>query len=138
MLIIRPHHINCLFFFNGLGYDYDFTVNMNNIKNKILSNNDIKIKLVSHCDMICSHCPNKSSEICYFDDKVNILDSNTLNAYNLNKDKEYSFSYIIDNIYNSYNYEKFCSICRSCEWFKKGVCSKDIIHEQKKIWLNYK
>ena len=46
MLIIRPHHINCLFFFKGLGYDYNFTVNMNNIRNKILSNNDIKIKLL--------------------------------------------------------------------------------------------
>ena len=138
MLIIRPHHINCLFFFKGLGYDYNFTENMNNIRNKILSNNDIKIKLVSHCDMICSRCPNKSSEICLFNDKVNMLDSNTLKAYNLNEDKEYSFSYIIDNIYKSYNYEKFCSICSSCEWFKKGVCSKDIIPEQKKIWLNYK
>ncbi|MCQ2023333.1 DUF1284 domain-containing protein, partial [Clostridium butyricum] len=97
MLIIRPHHINCLFFFKGLGYNYDFTSNMNNIKNTLIKDSNIKIKLVSHCDMICNHCPSKSSDICLFHDKVTLLDYNTLNEYHLNINTEYDFSYIIEN-----------------------------------------
>lgn len=137
MLIIRPHHINCLFFFKGLGYNYDFTSNMNNIKNTLIKDSNIKIKLVSHCDMICNHCPSKSSDICLFHDKVTLLDYNTLNEYHLNINTEYDFSYIIEHIYKKYDYKKFFNICNTCEWFKKGVCSINIIPEQKDYWLKF-
>ena len=137
MLIIRPHHINCLFFFKGLGYNYDFTSNMNNIKNTLIKDSNIKIKLVSHCDMIFNHCPSKSSDICHFHDKVTLLDYNTLNEYHLNINTEYDFSYIIENIYKKYDYKKFFNICNTCEWFKKGVCSINIIPEQKDYWLKF-
>ncbi|MEW3509774.1 DUF1284 domain-containing protein [Clostridium butyricum] len=137
MLIIRPHHINYLFFFKGLGYNYDFTSNMNNIKNTLIKDSNIKIKLVSHCDMICNHCPSKSSDICLFHDKVTLLDYNTLNEYHLNINTEYDFSYIIENIYKKYDYKKFFNICNTCEWFKKGVCSINIIPEQKDYWLKF-
>lgn len=135
MLIIRPHHINCLFFFKGLGYNYDFTSNMNNIKNTLIKDNNVKIKLVSQCDMICSHCPSKSLGVCLFEDKVRLLDNNTLKEYKLNINTEYDFSYIIENIYKKYDYKKFFNICNTCEWFKKGVCSINIIPEQKDYWL---
>lgn len=135
MMIIRPHHINCLFFFKGLGYNYDFTSNMNNIKNTLIKDSNIKIKLVSHCDIICNHCPSKSSDICLFHDKVTLLDYNTLNEYHLNINTEYDFSYIIENIYKKYDYKKFFNICNTCEWFKKGVCSINIIPEQTDYWL---
>lgn len=38
MLKLRAHHINCLFFYKGLGYDDSFTMNMDNLKHTLLKN----------------------------------------------------------------------------------------------------
>lgn len=139
MLIIRPHHINCLFFFKGLGYNYEFTKIMNSIVSELRNNPNIKIKLVSHSDDICKACPNKSAHnICLSEDKVKLLDENTLKYYHLQDKSEYYFKDIISNIYENYDAEKFFNICSQCEWFKKGVCSKEVIPAQQKIWLKNK
>ena len=135
MLHIRPHHINCIFFFKGLGYDFKFTSNMSTIISELQRNPKTIIKLVTECDSLCSHCPNKcENNKCVYDNKVKSLDYNTLKTYGLTNYQEYPFDEIIDNIYRNYDYNKFEAICRNCEWFKKGVCSKELINEHKKNW----
>ena len=59
MLKLRPHHINCIYFYRGLGYSNEFVKNMDKIVNELKSNDDIKIKFVKSCDDICECCPNK-------------------------------------------------------------------------------
>ncbi len=75
------------------------------------------------------------ADVCLFEDKVRLLDNNTLKEYKLNINTEYDFSYIINNIYKRYDPKKFFNICNTCEWFKKGVCSVNIISEQTDYWL---
>lgn len=136
ILLIRPHHVNCIFFFKGKGYNFEFASNMNKIISELKTNQDTKIKLITECDSLCSHCPNRlENDKCFFNDKVKLLDYNTLQSYDLKDLKEYSFKEIVNNIYKTYDHKKFEFICSNCEWFKKGVCSKELINEHKKIWF---
>lgn len=133
-LKIRPHHINCIFFYQGLGYDEKFTKHMNNIIFTLRTNPNTKIMLVANCDYICSNCPNKMDDICKSEYHINILDKNTIDIYALKINSFYSFNEIIEKIYKVYNEDKFNMICSTCEWYKQGTCSKDIIESQKNIW----
>lgn len=135
MLKLRAHHINCLFFYKGLGYDDSFTMNMYNLKHTLLQNPSTIFMLTNECDNICSKCPNKSSSnLCISNEKVLHLDNRTLMSYNLEINKYYNFQFIVETIYKNFDPYKFQEICKTCEWYQKDVCSKHLISKQKLIW----
>ena len=135
MLLLRPHHINCIFFYRGLGYSKDFIDGMNNILTLFKKNPNTKIKLIVNCDDLCVKCPNKQlDDVCVTKEKVAKLDYNTLQIYDLKENEEYTFNQIIDTIYKHFNKNKFHKICSTCNWYKDGVCSDNIIDEQLEKW----
>lgn len=135
MLLLRPHHINCIFFYKGLGYSDTFVKGMNSILSLIKNNPDTKIKLIVNCDRLCDNCPNmKEDKVCISKENVAILDYNTLKTYNLKENQEYTFNEIINNIYKNFDSNKFHKICSSCNWYKEGICCDNIIAEQLKTW----
>lgn len=135
MLLLRPHHINCIFFYRGLGYSEGFITGMNNTLNLLNENVSSKIKFIAECDTLCANCPNKQiNNCCITKDKVQELDYNTLEIYNLKENEEYTFNEIINNIYKNFDKSKFHKICRSCNWYKKGICSENIIKHQLDKW----
>ena len=125
-IFLRPHHINCIYFFEGLGYDEKFTQNMKNIIDK-LSKNKLSLKFVKNCDCLCKYCPNKIDNSCKTEEHIKQLDELTIINYNLDLNKIYSFQEIYDNYYKNFDKMKFLNICQSCEWFKSGVCSMEKI-----------
>lgn len=134
-IVLRPHHINCIFFYKGLGYNKEFVEGMNKILKIFKENPNTKIKLIVKCDDLCANCPNKQlNNICITKDHVTKLDCDTLKAYNLKVNQEYTFQQIIDTIYKNFNKNKFSKICSSCNWYKEGICSENIIEEQLKKW----
>lgn len=135
MLLLRPHHINCLFFYKGLGYSKDFIEGMDNILNLVKKDPNTKIKLIVNCDDLCNNCPNKQSDdVCMTKEKVAKLDYDTLQVYNLKENQEYTFEEIINTIYKGFNKNKFKKICRSCNWYKEGICSEHVIEYQLEKW----
>lgn len=135
MLLLRPHHINCIFFYKGLGYSKDFIKGMNNTLTLFKENPNTKIKLIVKCDDLCVNCPNKQfDDVCITEENVAILDCNTLHLYNLKENEEYTFNEIIDTIYKHFNKNKFRKICSTCNWYKEGICSDNIIEEQLEKW----
>lgn len=135
MLLLRPHHINCIFFYKGLGYSEEFVEGMNNIINLLNKDPCTKIKLITKCDDLCFNCPNKqNNNICLTDRKVKELDINTLKIYNLKENEEYVFNEIINTIYKNFDKNKFHKICNSCNWYKSDTCCESIIWEQSKLW----
>lgn len=136
MLLLRPHHINCIFFYKGLGYSEDFVKGMNSILKLIKENSKVKIKLIVKCDNLCDNCPNmQSNNVCITKENVAKLDYNTLQIYNLKENQEYTFNEIINTIYKNFNSNKFHKICSSCNWYKVGVCNDNIIADQIKNWV---
>lgn len=123
MLNLRPHHINCIYFYRGLGYSKEFVENMDKVVGKLKSDEDIKIKFTKGCDQLCECCPNKlTSNKCNTDEKVEKMDSRTISKYNLNIDEVYTFSYIKNNIYKNLLKKNFNYICSECEWKEQGIC----------------
>ena len=47
MINLRPHHLLCILFFEGKGYNKEFTLNMQNIINNLSHNTKIKLTLLS-------------------------------------------------------------------------------------------
>ena len=131
---LRPHHINCIFFYKGLGYSKEFVENMNYIINE-LSNEKSEIMLINDLDDLCCKCPNNIGEKGTSNDKVIELDSKTIRRYNLRLNEIYDFKDLIKNIYLNYNEEDFKFICSNCQWHKNGTCSQDIIELQRTKWL---
>lgn len=135
MLLLRPHHINCIFFYKGLGYNNDFVTGMNSILKLIKSNPNVKIKLIINCDNLCNKCPNmQANKLCISNDNVAKLDHKTLKLYNLKENQEYTFTEIINSIYKNFDRAKFHTICSSCNWYKEGVCNDTIISDQINTW----
>lgn len=135
MLLLRPHHINCVFFYRGLGYSKEFVKGMNDIIYILNNNPHTKIKLITKCDDLCVNCPNKKdNNTCLTDEKVKELDFKTLKTYNLEENEEYIFYEIINTIYKNFDKDKFHKICRGCNWYKSDTCCDSIILEQSKIW----
>lgn len=136
MLLLRPHHINCIFFYKGLGYSENFVKGMNSISKLIIEKSNTKIKLIVKCDDLCDNCPNMNLDnVCITKKNVAMLDYNTLQIYNLKENQEYTFNEIINNIYKNFDSNKFHKICSSCNWYKKGVCNDNIIADQLKKWV---
>lgn len=128
MIYLRPHHINCIYFFIGKGYDESFIHNMNKVIYILNKNrNEKNIKFVCNCDFICKKCPNKKHRNCIDKQHVLNLDRRTIIEYELDLNKLYSFDEIINKYYLNYSAEKFTNICKTCEWYKNNTCSVDKI-----------
>ena len=133
VLKLRPHHINCIFFYEGKGYSVRFIENMDRLVEYLRMHPEQRILLKGENDKLCKACPNLKEGKCISNDKVKILDKNTLEHYQLKENEIYSFQSIKD-IYMNYSHKTFQAICRECEWYKKKVCSKEKITVQQKAW----
>lgn len=119
---LRPHHLLCMQFFVGHGYNQEFVNNLADIINKINKENCL-IKIVNDNDDVCKYCPNIVSGICKDIDKVKVYDENVLKLTSLDY-KTYNYDEIrkaiLDNIVTANI--KLNSVCKSCCWI--NICEK--------------
>lgn len=134
VLKLRPHHINCLFFYEGKGYSPRFIENMDRLVEHLRMHPEQKILLKEENDKVCEACPNLKKGKCISYNKVKTLDKYTLEHYKLEENEIYSFQIIKDKIYMNYSHKTFQTICKGCEWYKKRVCSEEKIIAQQKVW----
>lgn len=112
---IRAHHGLCTYFFEGKGYSDDFSHNMTEVIEKLAQNPTVKI--VSHGDLICSHCPNLTDGICKTPEKVNKYDRRVMELCQI-KDgcsllwQEFS-SMVKEKIIDT---GKIKTVCSDCQW----------------------
>jgi len=116
MLILRPHHLLCIGFFEGKGYSDKFTENMYSIISQLEKNPEIM--LTSGRDIICSECPEKciSGKAGIYDKKVLEycgFDENIILHWNDFQEK-IKFRILEKNLLSK--------ICGDCQWY--GICSK--------------
>lgn len=135
VLRLRPHHINCLFFYEGKGYNQSFIDNMDAIVTRLKSFPDQLIVLEKNHDSLCHCCPNRENGVCTSADSVEIMDAYTLLHYKLKEHQLYRFQEIMDTIYKHYSFDTFSAICSECSWYKQGVCSQEKIRTQQQTWL---
>ena len=114
MINLRPHHLLCILFFEGKGYNKEFTLNMQNIINNLSHNTKIKLTLCT--DEICKKCPNNKNNICLDNKKVSIFDKKVLSLCEINN-IEYEFDYkdltnkVLDKIIFPGKRKDICGLC---------------------------
>ncbi len=114
---LRPHHLLCINFFVGKGYDKKFTQNMNNIINELRANQKSQVFLTCSKDSICECCPNLSGETCVTDEKVSAYDRRVLETCGLSPEHSYSFHYLAKSVdKNILSQNLLPRICKDCSW----------------------
>jgi len=128
MLYLRPHHLLCLLFYEGKGYDEAFVKNMDLIIAHLQQHQTVQILLTDGADSICSCCPNQmKNEQCSSNQKVKRLDKEVIHTFALKTGEYYNYHHITNVIHQALNEDNFKKICSECEWYKQGICGKGII-----------
>ncbi|WP_123053215.1 DUF1284 domain-containing protein [Clostridium sp. JN-1] len=128
MLTLRAHHLLCIQGYRGYGYSKDFTKNMDKIVYSLKKDTSIQVKIIAKTDIICSCCPyNIGGKSCCNQYKVNYLDKEVLDLFQIVKNKVYYYRDLLDIIYKKITYESFKNICSTCQWFHYEYCKKGLI-----------
>lgn len=123
---LRAHHLLCCRQFAGNGYDEKF---INNMTEKLrLLKSGCPVHIASAPDDLCSSCPNLVSsgcrQVCSLDNNsVEQLDRRLIELLDLDTSKEYESVSLFSQIRENITEPVFMSVCGSCRWYKKGLCS---------------
>lgn len=116
VFFIRPHHCLCSQFFVGNGYSNEFVENMTNVLNKLNSQNPT-VKIVEHCDDICSRCPKNIGGVCENEEDVMQHDSKCLEEYAYKIGDEIHWNDLKEKVVSKIKAEnKLPSVCQGCSW----------------------
>ena len=119
---LRPHHLFCMQFFIGKGYDSAFTQNMTRICDALHTDPDQEITIVFSSDDLCDCCPNRQADGgCLTDKKVRCFDSRVASLLNL-QENHYFWRRLLTQVQHVLNRKTLKQVCGNCEWQKKGIC----------------
>ena len=123
MPTLRGHHLICLHFFNGEGYDQTFIDNLENTLNAVKSEG---LKIGTGGDDVCGKCPYLKNDSCHYSEnaeaEIREMDARALELLHLSAGKNVawdSIKNIIPDIFSDW----FRSYCSECEWLT--VCEKN-------------
>jgi hypothetical protein len=123
---LRGHHLLCLLGFRGLGYSERFVENMGRVAQAVVSHS-ATIKVVDHCDIICSACPHFTGERC--DKKkgpasqVRVRDLKVIDKLGLQVGAEVPARELWARVRRSVAPRDLHGICTDCEWLEPGYCA---------------
>lgn len=117
---LRPHHGLCIAFFEGKGYDENFTAHMRDCI-RLLEEQNPSVRLVCSVDQICSHCPHRRELLCDSECKVQRYDRALLALCDLEESGILSWEtfrgIVREKILETRN---IAEVCTGCQWL--GIC----------------
>lgn len=123
MLNLRGHHLICLNFFQGEGYDQAFIENLREVIGKAGSGQEITV--VKGADDICRACPSLVHNRCMHSDsaetEIETLDQTALEYLDIPVGKKVLWPAIKAKV-GAATDEWFATFCAGCDWEK--VCRK--------------
>ncbi len=115
-LFLRPHHLLCMRFFEGRGYDARFVENMYELLRE-LEAGEPAITLVDGCDAVCAACPENREGRCANFDKVRRIDRRALDAMGLDFGDTKSRRELDELVQSAVIAPgKLKDVCGDCEW----------------------
>ena len=112
---LRPHHLFCLRFYRGHGYNEAFCRNMDHVLSRL--NEGEEIRLVSGCDEVCFSCPHRNGDQCDEQEKVRLFDRKALELLEFRPGDILTFDEA-KALQNALVFRpgRFSEICEGCEW----------------------
>ncbi|NTU42683.1 MAG: DUF1284 domain-containing protein [Nitrospirales bacterium] len=120
---LRGHHLICLHFYRGEGYDEAFIMHLERVMAEVRREG---VRVSTGPDAICLSCPHLSNSRCIFspeaDEEIGSMDKKALELLGLEEGMEAQWQSIEQRIPCLFAqwYDSFCS---SCSW--QGACSKN-------------
>ncbi len=130
MVGLRGHHLICLHFFNGEGYNEEF---INNLKSTLRSAAADGIKVTSGVDDICGSCPYQKDTYCRHtdnaDNEICAMDRTALKLLHVSPGDRVTWEDILRALPKIFP-EWYHSNCTECDW--KGACENSALFEEMK------
>jgi len=130
MVRLRGHHLICLHFFNGEGYDDIFIENLREVVGRTETED---ISVCEAADEICEKCPYGKDAKCLYDEgadeEIRVMDKAALGLLGIDKNERITWQKIkgkIPGIFLSW----YRDYCHECDW--KHVCEKDHYYRELK------
>jgi hypothetical protein len=123
MPVLRGHHLICLHFFNGEGYDQTFINNLCAILNAVKSGG---LKIGAGGDDVCRNCPYLKNDCCEYaenaDAEIREMDRKALELLDLSAGNSVPWDDITNTIPGIFP-EWYKLYCEDCAWLT--VCGKN-------------
>ncbi len=126
---LRGHHLICLHFFKGEGYNPEFVKNLREILKRVESGEELEI--CSGADNVCKMCPYLKGKACLYDKdaeaEIRAMDKRAMRLLRLKTRDRVKWQEIrerISEIFHTWLRE----YCENCGWRK--VCEKTGIYRK--------
>ncbi|MCL4457538.1 MAG: DUF1284 domain-containing protein [Nitrospirae bacterium] len=130
MLTLRGHHLICLHFFSGEGYDARFIENLRGVLKRAESE---EIEIVSGDDNICAKCVYLKDRKCMHDEKadeeIREMDETALKLLNLSAGQRVKWQAVKEYMPGIFR-EWYNRYCNDCDW--KKACEKNEFYLERK------
>ncbi len=128
MLSLRGHHLVCLHFFTGEGYDEAFISNLRNILTRA---DDEDITITSGADDVCISCLHLIEGRCEYtedaDADIREMDKKALDLLNLSDPGRAGWDALRDSVRKIFP-EWHSLYCSECDW--RGACEKNVFFRE--------
>jgi hypothetical protein len=121
---LRGHHLVCLHFFLGEGYNPEFVENLKEVLKR--SETGEEIEILAGADDVCRECPYLKGGICFYDnnaeDEIGEMDGAAIKLLGLENRGKVNWAEIKKKIPTVF--EKWAKrYCEECDW--RWVCEKN-------------
>ena len=127
-LKFRGHHLICLHFFSGEGYNNTYIDNLKIIMDRVKNN---ELEICSGADNICMKCPHLNDDRCQYkegaDEEIREMDSKALNLLHVYPGIGLEWQQVREMLPGIFN-EWYKTYCIECKW--RWVCEKDPFYQQ--------
>jgi hypothetical protein len=128
MLSLRGHHLVCLHFFTGEGYDEAFIINLRNIMTRA---DDEDITITSVADDVCISCLHLREGRCAHtedaDADIREMDKKALDLLNLSDTGQARWDELRDPVRKIFP-EWYSLYCSECDW--REACEKNVFFRE--------
>jgi hypothetical protein len=128
MITLRGHHLICLHFFNGEGYNEIFVKNLNDVLQRMRHE---EIEVLSGADDVCKACPHLKDNECQYnkeaDEEVREMDGVAKELLEIRSDQKVRWQEIKEKVVRIFP-KWFEAYCIECDW--KDVCKKSDFYQQ--------
>jgi len=128
---LRGHHLICLHFFHGEGYNAEYVENLSHVL-KMAAYKEIEI--CNGIDDVCKKCPYVKNKKCFYnehaDEGIKKMDEKAMSLLNLTTEMETKWYKIKEGLSGIFK-EWYESYCIDCDWRK--ACEKDGLYNKLKV-----
>lgn len=128
MLFLRGHHLICLHFFDGEGYNQEFIENLGRV---LMRAKEEAIEISPGADNVCMACPSLKDSLCQYkvgaEEEIRYLDDTALALINLSPGEKIwwrELKELVPTIFSQWSRK----ICSECGWL--ATCSRNELFQK--------